>query len=140
MQGVNRKALIQDAVNTRKPLRVPQDFIAALRLTLTLHLDDPSLDVDLVARSSGISRQTLQRLSSRDWDWLLALLDDPPPPYALALAEVDNRRGWPMRVRGPSRYRLPTTKPQRPLSTLSGQRQQSKWCPKLPRLRAVRRT
>ena len=61
MQGVNRKALIQDAVNTRKPLRVPQDFIAALRLTLTLHLDDPSLDVDLVARSSGISRQTLQR-------------------------------------------------------------------------------
>ena len=38
--------------------------------------------------------------------------------YALALAEVDNRRGWPMRVRGPSRYRLPTTKPQRPLSPI----------------------
>jgi AraC-like DNA-binding protein len=59
--SLDHHALIKDSSMRRNRLHIPVGFIDGLRQILALHLHDPGLNVDFVARLSGMSRQSLQR-------------------------------------------------------------------------------
>lgn len=60
-KALDLRALIRGSMKNGPPLHVPVAFLDALRQTLLLHLQDADLGVDIVARLSGMSRQSLQR-------------------------------------------------------------------------------
>jgi AraC-like DNA-binding protein len=60
-KALDPRALIRESTKNAPPLHVPVAFLDALRQTLLLHLRDADLGVDVVARLSGMSRQSLQR-------------------------------------------------------------------------------
>ncbi len=60
-KAIDPRALIRGSTKNAPPLHVPVAFLDALRQTLLLHLQDADLGVDVVARLSGMSRQSLQR-------------------------------------------------------------------------------
>ena len=60
-KAVDPRGLIEKSKRNGPPLHVPVAFHDALRQTLLLHLQDADLGVDVVARLSGMSRQSLQR-------------------------------------------------------------------------------
>ncbi len=60
-KALDPRVLIRKSTKNAPLLHVPVAFLDALRQTLRLYLQDADLDVDVVARLSGMSRQSLQR-------------------------------------------------------------------------------
>lgn len=61
LQPLDRRALVPSPPMSENRLRPPIEFVDALRQTLMLHLHHADLNVDYVARLTGINRQSLQR-------------------------------------------------------------------------------
>ena len=58
---VTPKTLVKSSVSRKEALQVPVDFMDALRQAIALHVGDPELNLDFVARITGVGRQSLQR-------------------------------------------------------------------------------
>lgn len=58
---VATKTLVQSSVSRKDALKVPKDFMDALRQAITLHIQNPELNLGQVSALVGISRQSLQR-------------------------------------------------------------------------------
>jgi len=59
---LDRQQMSRTPTTQGKRLKIPVGFLDGFRQVLILHLHDPGLSVDLAARLSGMSRQSLQRL------------------------------------------------------------------------------
>jgi AraC-like DNA-binding protein len=60
-KAIDPRTLMRESTKNAPLLHVPVAFLDALRQTLLLHLQETDLGVDVVARLSGMSRQSLQR-------------------------------------------------------------------------------